>query len=361
MLKVLITDSNNGTCQHLKSIISSQTNMTVVGIAHDAHQARALIKEVEPDVVTLAIELVGMNGLAFLGKIMTLRPMPVVVISQLFSNNPLLAKQAIKLGAASYIQKPNLSAVSSRHFDSFAREVIKKLREAESQFKRAQQTMLSQSSSSLPRPALHQEPATQSTGQVSHRLIAIGASTGGTEAITTLLRCLPENSPGIVIAQHMPSGFTGSFATRLQGICTVHVQEARHDEVIKSGHVYIAPGGYHLKIQKRAGCFYTQLNDDEPVNLHKPSVDVLFESVAEQAEKRGIGIILTGMGKDGARGLLKMKQAGAMTYAQDEQSSVVYGMPRAAKSLGAVSKELPLEDIAEELLQLNSYTVTPDV
>lgn len=354
MLKVLITDSNNGTCQHLKSIISSQTNMTVVGIAHDAHQARALIKEVEPDVVTLAIELVGMNGLAFLGKIMTLRPMPVVVISQLFSNNPLLAKQAIKLGAASYIQKPNLSAVSSSHFDSFAREVIKKLREAESQFKRPQQSMLSQSRSSLPRPALHQEPATQSTGQVSHRLIAIGASTGGTEAITTLLRCLPENSPGIVIAQHMPSGFTSSFAARLQGLCTVQVQEARHDEVIKSGHVYIAPGGYHLKIQKRAGCFYTQLNDDEPVNLHKPSVDVLFKSVAEQAEKRGIGIILTGMGKDGARGLLKMKQAGAMTYAQDEQSSVVYGMPRAAKSLGAVSKILSLEAITAELINIDS-------
>lgn len=359
MLKVLITDSNNGTCQHLKSIISSQTNMTVVGVAHDAHQARALIKEIEPDVVTLAIELVGMNGLAFLGKIMTLRPMPVVVISHLFSNNPLLAKQAIKLGATSYIQKPNLSAVSSSEFDSFAREVIKKLREAEPLFQRAQQTTLTQSRSSLPRVALHQEPNLMSTGQVSHRLIAIGASTGGTEAITTLLRCLPENIPGIVIAQHMPSGFTSSFAARLQGLCTVQVQEARHDEVIKSGHVYIAPGGYHLKIQKRAGCFYTQLNDEEPVSLHRPSVDVLLESVAEQAEKRGIGIILTGMGKDGAQGLLKMKQAGAMTYAQDEQSSVVYGMPRAAKDLGAVSKELSLRAIGEELLKLTSYSDTP--
>ncbi len=242
MLKVLITDSNYGTCQYLKTIIGSQTNMSVVGVAHDAHQARALIKELDPDVVTLAIELIGMNGLAFLGKIMTLRPTPVIVISQLFTNNPLLAKQALKLGAVSCIQKPILAAQSSTHFDSFSKNVIKKLREAVPQFKAAHQAALKTNQTIPARTAIRQKPLTLANGQMSQALIAIGASTGGTEAITKLLRCLPESSPGIVIAQHMPNGFTHSFATRLQGLCTVQVQEARHDEVIKSGHVYIAPG-----------------------------------------------------------------------------------------------------------------------
>ncbi|MGL6260402.1 protein-glutamate methylesterase/protein-glutamine glutaminase [Vibrio sp. WXL210] len=349
-LKVLIIDSCHQSCDFLQQIVASQPSMSVVGIAHDAQQARHLIKQLNPDVVTLAIELSGMNGLDFLSKIMALRPMPVVIVSKLVNNNPVLVDQALKIGATACVQKPNPSQLRDNSLDTYSLEVIKQLRQARLRF-------------DSPRATISTKPAVKplkraNTEQLANRdfspyLVAVGASTGGTEAITQLLTKLPKNCPGIVIAQHMPYRFTQSFAARLQSLCVIEVQEAKHDQVIKVGHAYIAPGDKHLVIHKRSGCYYTMLSDDEPVNLHKPSVDVLFDSVAENVKQLGLGIILTGMGKDGAKGLLRMKRAGAMTLAQDKDSCVVYGMPREAKKIGAVHKDMPISELVEAILELN--------
>ena len=357
-LKVIITDSCHETCEVLNRIISSQANMTVAAIAHDAKQARALIKRIKPDVVTLAIELDGMNGLDFLDKIMTLRPMPVVIISKLIDRNPSIAQQALKLGAMSCLAKPHVHQSQGPNFEAFAISVIKQLKHAAVHFKYEQQKSypLTNTIKSVAKSAVSPPNNKPSLGDVTHHLIAIGASTGGTEAITLLLKGLPTDCPGIVIAQHMPPGFTHSFAARLQGLCAIKVQEAQHDQIIRSGHAYIAPGNTHLLVQKRAGVYYTILSEGQPVNLHKPSIDVLFESIAENIKTLGVGVILTGMGKDGAAGLLKMKQAGAKTFAQDEKSSVVYGMPREAKKIGAVLQELPIDEMAQAILSIIKQT-----
>lgn len=350
-LKVLIIDSCHQSCDFLQQIVASQPNMSVVGIAHDAQEARGLIKLLNPDVVTLAIELSGMNGLDFLTKIMTLRPMPVVIVSKLVNNNPVLVEQALKIGATACVQKPNPTQLHENSQDTYSLEVIKQLRQARMRFDKPKAA-----SSAQNKPAVKSlrkgKTDQQANRDFSPYIVAVGASTGGTEAITKLLTKLPQNCPGIVIAQHMPYRFTQSFAARLQSLCVIEVQEAKHDEVIKAGHAYIAPGDKHLVIQKRSGCYYTMLSDDDPVNLHKPSVDVLFESMAENVKHLGMGIILTGMGKDGAKGLLKMKSAGAKTYSQDQDSCVVYGMPREAKKIGAVIKEMPIYQMAEAILEL---------
>ncbi|MGF1778988.1 protein-glutamate methylesterase/protein-glutamine glutaminase [Vibrio nomapromontoriensis] len=369
-LKIIITDSCHETCEVLNKIISSQANMTVAAIAHDAKQARALIKRIDPDVITLAIELDGMSGLAFLDKIMTLRPMPVVIISKLIDSQPLIAQQALKLGAMSCIAKPSKQQSQKTNLDSFTLSVIKQIKQAAAQFERCELVSSPPAvNTTKVNTTLMPPPNTTSNanhvnskppiGDVTNHLIAIGASTGGTEAITEILKGLPPNCPGIVIAQHMPAGFTRSFAARLQGLCSIKVQEAQHDQVIRSGHAYIAPGNKHLLVQKRAGVYYTILSDGSPVNLHKPSIDVLFASIAENVKALSVGVILTGMGKDGAAGLLKMKETGAKTFAQDEKSSIVYGMPREAKKLGAVSRELPIDQIANAILTVTNPTSPP--
>ncbi|MCG9659004.1 protein-glutamate methylesterase/protein-glutamine glutaminase [Vibrio mediterranei] len=353
-LKVLITDSCSETCQTLRHIINAQTSMTVVGIAHNVRQARALIKQLNPDVVTLAIELEGMNGLDFLNKIMTLRPMPVVVISKLLNRNSLLIQQALKLGAMACVAIPKTTNATGSNLDSFALDVIKNLKQAHLQYHKKSQLR----SITLELEQQLTERKSRPNPNATRYLIAIGASTGGTEAITALLKQLPEDCPGIVIAQHMPAGFTRSFAARLQSLCSIQVLEAKHEEVIESGHAYIAPGNSHLVVEMRAGCYYTILSNEDPVNLHKPSIDVLFESVSANIKTFGIGVLLTGMGKDGAAGLLKMKQAGALTFAQDEKSCVVYGMPREAMKLGAAIKQLSIPDIADSIASLTASKPT---
>jgi two-component system chemotaxis response regulator CheB len=325
-LKVLVTDSSVEVCKAIQSIVNTQSNMRVVGFAHTPFEARQLIKDLEPDVLTLSIEFQKMSGLDFLDKIMKLRPMPVVIISKLSANNSLITEKALKMGATACICKPK-----GDNLDSIASEIINQIRNARTLFE--EKLIKIKNAQSI----IHSRP--------NNHLIAIGASTGGTEAITGLLTQVPLDSPGIVIAQHMPKGFTASFADRLTSLCAIKVSEAKHDSIIETGNAYIAPGGLHLLVQKRAGRYYTMLSDDDAVNLHKPSIDILFESVAENIKHLGIGIILTGMGKDGASGLLKMRKAGAKTFGQDEKTSLVYGMPREAKKIGAVQEVLPLNEI----------------
>ncbi|WOT06215.1 protein-glutamate methylesterase/protein-glutamine glutaminase [Shewanella youngdeokensis] len=337
-IRVLIADSSEEVCKVIESIINNQKNMQVVGIANDPFQAREMIKTLVPDVLTLAIEFPRMNGILFLDKLMKLRPIPVVMISTLLDEQSLITEKAIKMGATACICKPSIDQL-----ELIASDIINSVREAPNQFK---QRDLSQ---------LQQMPLTAGTETATRDdsdkyLIAIGASTGGTEAITKLLTRMPTNCPGIVITQHMSKSFTGSFAARLAGLCAINVAEATHNTLIKAGNAYVAPGDQHLLVQKRSGCYYSMLSDAEPVNLHRPSIDILFESVADSCKGFGVGIILTGMGKDGAAGLLKMKQAGAETIAQDEASCVVYGMPKEAVKLVAAKHQLPLGRITDATL-----------
>ena len=331
-LKVLVTDSSKEVCRLLSHIINQQVNMQVVGVANSPFEARTLIKKLQPDVLTLAVEFPKMNGLDFLEKIMTLRPMPVIVISKLANKDSIICQQAYKRGAFACIHKPNMN-----QFDQITPDLIQAVIGASQKtFKKAPVSSINTANNKL---------------ESDKYIIAIGASTGGTEAITELLKDMPLNCPGIVITQHMPKGFTASFAARLDTLCSIKVCEAKHNELIKPGHVYIAPGDTHLEVQKKSGLYYTFLSDAEPINLHKPSIDHLFNSMANCAKTTGVGVLLTGMGKDGAKGLLEMKNNGAKTFAQDEVTSIVYGMPKEAMNIGAVNHQLALHDIVPALLQ----------
>ena len=331
-IKVLVTESSMEVCHRLSRMINQQSNMQVVGIANSPFEARALIKKLQPDVLTLAIEFPKMNGLDFLEKIMMLRPMPVVIISKLAGENSVVSQQAKKRGACACIFRPNLN-----QFDRIEPEIIRKITAASQQVFEVK--------------PMNENRVLNNALESDKYIIAIGASTGGTEAITALLREMPLNCPGIVITQHMPRGFTASFAVRLSSLCAINVCEAKHNELIKPGNAYIAPGDTHLEVQKKSGLYYTFLSDADPINLHKPSIDHLFNSMADCVKTTGIGIILTGMGKDGATGLLKMKKSGAVTFAQDEATSVVYGMPKEAMSVGAVNHQLALQEIVPTVLQ----------
>lgn len=331
-IKVLITDSSMEVCSNFARIINQENNMLVVGIANTPFEARALIKKLQPDVLTLSVDFPKMNGLDFLEKIMSLRPMPVVIISKLAVKDTVIYQQALKLGACSCICKPTLNQL-----DQIAPELIQKIAGASQQAFKIN--------------AAHSASSVRNKLESEKYIIAIGASTGGTEAITALLKEMPLNCPGIVITQHMPKGFTASFALRLASLCSINVCEAKHNELIKPGNAYIAPGDTHLEVQKKSGSYYTFLSDAAPINLHKPSIDHLFNSMADCVKTTGIGIILTGMGKDGAMGLLEMKKSGAQTFAQDEVTSVVYGMPKEAMNVGAVDQQLALQDIVPTLLQ----------
>lgn len=344
-IKVLVVDDSALIRRVLTEVINEQEGMTVVGSAPDPFVARALIKSLNPDVLTLDVEMPKMNGLDFLEKLMRLRPMPVVMISSLTEKSSAVTIQALSLGAVDFITKPK--ADQMQEMRAYGDIIADKIRVA-SVAKIKQIT------------ALNNAPATKEV-VISHsptnsqNIIAIGASTGGTEAIYHMLKSMPQDCPPIVIAQHMPAGFTASFATRLNNNCVINVKEGQHNELMKSGWAYVAPGAKHMVISKRAGNYYTLLNEEAPVNRHRPSVDVLLDSVALSAGKEAIGIMLTGMGKDGALGLLKMKQLGAFNIAQDEESCIVYGMPKEAVKIGAVDKIETLSNITNAIVkQLNS-------
>ncbi len=339
---MLIVDDSMLIRRILKEIINSQHDMEVVGEAPDPLIARTLIKALNPDVLTLDVEMPKMDGLNFLEKLMRLRPMPVVMISTLTEKSSVVTMQALELGAVDFITKPKINQLNGMH--GYSQEITDKIRAAS--MAKVKQNMR------LPLNTSVSKVSMSAADNINRKtIIAIGASTGGTEAISSILRSMPKECPAIVITQHMPAGFTASFASRLNSFCTINIKEAKHNELLNAGTAYIAPGSKHLCIIRKSGCYYTQLNELEPVNRHRPSVDVLFESVASHVGKNAIGIILTGMGKDGAAGLLSMKNSGAFNFAQDEQSSVVYGMPREALLAGGVDQVEPLNNMVEAVLQ----------
>ncbi len=341
---VLCIDDSALIRQVMTEIIDSQADMQVVGTAADPLVARDLIKRIGPDVLTLDVEMPRMDGLEFLEKLMRLRPMPVVMVSSLTERGSEIAMRALELGAVDFVTKPRLGMRDGLML--YAEEITDKIRAAASARLRAG----SRPAGAAALAAAPQEPLLRQPLLSTEKLIVIGASTGGTEAIREVLQQLPPDCPAVLIAQHMPAGFTRSFAQRLDASCRISVKEAEHGERVLPGHAYVAPGGFHLALARSGANYVAQLNQELAVNRHRPSVDVLFDSVARHAGKNALGIILTGMGKDGAAGLLRMRQAGAYTFAQDESSCVVFGMPREAILLGAADEVLPLAEMARGVL-----------
>ncbi|VTU22596.1 Chemotaxis response regulator protein-glutamate methylesterase [Variovorax sp. PBL-H6] len=342
-IKVLCVDDSALIRSVMTELINSQNDMTVVGTAADPLVARDLIKQTNPDVLTLDVEMPRMDGLEFLEKLMRLRPMPVVMVSSLTERGSEIALRALELGAIDFVTKPRLGVRDG--LIQYTEHIAGKIRAA------AQARLLpSRPAAARLAAETPHEPLLRSPLLSTEKLIIIGASTGGTEAIREVLQPLPPDAPAVLIAQHMPPGFTRSFAQRLDGLCRIHVKEAEQGERVLPGYAYIAPGGWHLALGRSGANYVAQLNQEPPVNRHRPSIDVLFDSAARHAGKNAIGMILTGMGRDGAEGLLRMKQAGAHTLSQDEASCVVYGMPREAVLLGAVDEVAPLNEMSRRVL-----------
>jgi two-component system chemotaxis response regulator CheB len=338
MIKVLIVDDSALVRQLLSVILGREPDIQVVGTASDPLIARDKIKELNPDVLTLDVEMPRMDGLEFLEKLMRLRPMPVVMISSLTERGADVTLRALELGAIDYVTKP--ADGLAENLETYAGEIVAKIRMAAS-------SRVHRRSSEPDRPRL---VVPSSIKGASEKLILLGASTGGTEAIKDFLLDMPPTCPPIVIVQHMPPGFTASFSKRLDGICRISVKEGEHGERIVPGHAYIAPGGRHM-VLKRSGAYYqTELNDDPPMSLHRPSVDKLFHSAAPNVGANAVAVLLTGMGKDGAQGMLELKKAGVFTLAQSEASCVVFGMPREAIQLGAADVVADLSEMAAQVL-----------
>ena len=344
-IRVLIIDDSAFVRQILTEIMSSDPAIEVVGAAPNPIVARDMIKTLNPDVLTLDIEMPRMDGLAFLERIMALRPMPVVMISSLTQKGADTALRALEMGAVDFVAKPLVGLVEG--LPVLRDEIIAKIKTAAMANIRPRASV---------KPQLASRPPGASFNS-SEKIVAIGASTGGVEALQNLLLAFPPDSPAIVITQHMPAMFTASFATRLNQLCSLTVSQAKNGERVLPGHVYLAPGGYHLELARNGANYVCRVHEEAPVSGHRPSVDVLFRSVAHAAGANAVGIILTGMGKDGAMGLLEMRAAGASTVGQDEATCVVYGMPKAAFDCGAVAIELPLNKIAAYVLERSEALV----
>ncbi|WP_299343675.1 chemotaxis response regulator protein-glutamate methylesterase [uncultured Pseudoxanthomonas sp.] len=344
--RVLIVDDSAVVRQILTEILSRDPGIEVVGSAADPLLARDKIKRLNPDVMTLDVEMPRMDGLAFLENVMRLRPMPVVMISSLTERGADTTLQALSLGAVDFVSKPKLDVASG--LQAYSDEIIAKVKTA------AKARVRPLARTGAPRvnldAALPAPPALRF--RTTDRLIAIGASAGGTEALRVVLEQMPADAPAIVLTQHIPAGFSRAFAERLDRHSAMAVREASDGEAILPGHAYLPPGGQHMRIIRDGARWRARIDDGPAVNRHKPAVDVLFRSVAQSAGGNAVGAILTGMGDDGARGLLEMSQAGAPTLVQDEATSVVWGMPGAAMRLGAAKEAMPLERIAQRLLDL---------
>ncbi|WP_313171770.1 chemotaxis response regulator protein-glutamate methylesterase [Stenotrophomonas sp.] len=342
--RVLIVDDSALVRQVLTEILAADPAIEVVGTAADPLLAREKIKRLNPDVLTLDVEMPRMDGLAFLENLMRLHPMPVVMVSSLTERGADTTLQALALGAVDFVAKPKIDV--ARGLDGYAEEIRSKVKMAA----RSRVRAIGGNQRRLP-----QRPATSSSlgFRTTDRLIAIGASAGGTEALRVVLETMPADAPAIVITQHLPASFSTAFAERLDRHSAMSVREASDGEAILPGHAYLPAGGRHLRVIRDGARWRCRVDDSAPVNLHKPAVDVLFRSVALNAGANAVGVILTGMGEDGARGLLEMKQAGATTLAQDEASSVVWGMPGSAVRLGAADEVLPLDRIAERVLAIS--------
>jgi two-component system, chemotaxis family, protein-glutamate methylesterase/glutaminase len=354
-IRVLVVDDSALVRQILVEIIKSSGDIEVVGTASDPFMARERIKELNPDVLTLDVEMPRMDGLTFLANLMRLRPMPVVMVSSLTERGAETTLKALELGAVDFVSKPKVDVAGT--LEDFGDEILSKIRAA------AGARVVARSGGITAVPPKHSAdailPAASAIGsstkkmlRTTERIIAVGASTGGTEAIREFLMGMPADSPAIVIAQHIPAAFSLPFTRRMDSLCAVSVVEPQDGQYIMPGHVYIAPGGKHLLIERDGARYRCRLNEGPPVNRHCPSVDVLFRSVAQKVGPNAVGVILTGMGDDGARGLKEMRDAGAPTIAQDEATSVVWGMPGAAVKLGAVGEILPLNKVADAVMRL---------
>ena len=339
-IRTLIIDDSALVRQLLTEILSSDREIEVVGAAQDPFVARDMIKQLKPDVLTLDVEMPRMDGLTFLDNLMRLHPLPTVMVSSLTQAGADATLEALALGAVDFVAKPKIDVAHG--LQAYAGELIEKIKAASRS--RPRSVKSAGAKSPVVRQAL--------TYRTTDRLIAIGASAGGTEAIRVVLETMPPNAPGIVITQHIPAEFSRAFAERMDRSCAMAVCEARDGQQIVPGHVFIAPGGRHLRIERSGARWLCRLGDDAPVSRHRPSVDALFRSVATAAGHNAVGAILTGMGDDGARGMAELHAAGAATLVQDEATSVVWGMPGAAVKAGGVDEILPLEKISRRLIEL---------
>lgn len=356
-IKLLIVDDSALVRKLLSEMLSKDREIEIVGTATDPYAARERIKQLNPDVITLDVEMPRMDGITFLENLMRLRPMPVVMVSSLTQKGADVTLRALELGAVDFVTKPKVDVAGS--LADYAEELIAKV-------KMAAGARVNARSSSPPKAPMLQTEKRHSADAVlpassgkrvlrtTDRIIAIGASTGGTEAIREVLEALPPDAPAVVISQHIPAAFSKPFAERMNRCSAMAVCEAADGQYILPGHVYIAPGDQHLLVERDGARYRCRLSNGPHVNRHRPSVDVMFRSMAQNVGPNAVGVILTGMGDDGARGLKEMLDAGAPTIAQDEPTSVVWGMPGAAVKLGGAQQVLPLHRIASEMLQLTA-------
>jgi two-component system chemotaxis response regulator CheB len=344
-IRVLIVDDSRMIRDVLTDILGEQPDIEVVGAAADAFEARDMVRDLKPDVITLDVEMPKMSGLEFLDKLMRARPIPVLMISSFTERGSEVTFRALELGAVDFVTKPKLNEQTP---DDYGVMIAEKIRAAKSA--RLKPPRRADPNDTVTMPAVVEKRPVPRGVKTSDRLIAVGASTGGTEAIREFLVGMPVDCPGIAIVQHMPENFTRMFAERLNGLCRITVKEAEHNDPILPGHAYIAPGGKHLWVKRDEGQLLAKLSTEPPMNLHRPSVDFLFLSAAKFLGADAIGVIMTGMGRDGAAGMLEMKKAGAWNIAQDEASSVIFGMPREAIELDAVHEVAPLNKLRERAL-----------
>jgi len=352
-IRVLIVDDAALVRQMLTEMLQTDPMIEVIGTASDPYIAREKIKSLKPDVLTLDVEMPRMDGLTFLRNLMRLRPMPVVMVSSLTAQGADVTLQALELGAIDFVTKPRVDLAHS--LQDYTTEIIAKIKIASTARVRALERPMGQSLDVSPKytaDAILQQRQSESHFKTTERIVALGASTGGTEAIKEVLMSLPAGAPGMVITQHIPEAFSGPFARRMNSISAMTVCEAQDGQHILPGHIYIAPGNRHLLVARDGARYVCRLHNGSPVNRHRPSVDVLFRSVAQHVGPNAVGVLLTGMGDDGARGLKEMHEAGAYTLAQDEKTSVVWGMPGQAVKLGGVDEVLPLGEVATTILKL---------
>jgi len=352
-IKVLIVDDSAVVRQTLGEILSADPQIEVMGAARDPLCAMDKMKREAPDVITLDVEMPRMDGLTFLQKIMSQHPLPIVICSSLTGDNSETALKALEYGAIEIITKPKLG--TKKFLEESRIQICDAVKAAHlSRLKRTATTLTAQIAPKLTADAVLSMPARKAMIQTTEKVVVVGASTGGTEALREFLEALPPDAPGMVIVQHMPEHFTSAFARRLNNLCRVTVKEAENDDTVIRGRALIAPGNHHTLLKSSGARYYVEVRDGPLVSRHRPSVDVLFRSAARYAGRNSVGVIMTGMGDDGARGMKEMKDAGAVNFAQDENTCVVFGMPKEAIKMGGVDRTLPLQALASAVINASA-------